>query len=101
MRDAAQLTDSSFRYLKYTLDLAEECFSLGNPPFGAVLVRADGVVAIGSNVTISSGNPLRHAELEALFAYYAERGRPRGEVKDDLVMFCSTEPCLMCMGALY
>ena len=101
----SSVSHSSSRHLKSALDLAEDCLRLGNPPFGAQLVRRDDVLAVGSNVAISSGNPLRHAEIEALFNYFSTyndlRVRRRGHVEEDLVMFCSTEPCLMCMGAIH
>jgi len=86
-------------HLARALDLAEECLHTGDPPFGAVVVSGSGLVAVGRNVSVSSGNPLRHAEMEALSAYFVKT-RGSGE-EEPLAVYCSTEPCLMCLGALH
>lgn len=89
--------------LRLSLELANKCIALGDPPFSALLVRQDSVEAIAVNVTVSERDPLRHAEIEVLRQYFSNCcSEPHvGGIDPELVMYCSTEPCLMCMGALH
>jgi tRNA(adenine34) deaminase len=70
----------------------------GDVPIGAVLIDAAGaIVARGHNQREGRGDPTAHAEIEALRAAAALRGRWR---LDDLTMVVTLEPCAMCAGAL-
>lgn len=89
--------------LRLSLELANKCIALGDPPFSALLVRQYKVEAVGVNATVSKHDPLRHAEIEVLREYFRNCFSERHirQIGRDVVMYCSTEPCLMCMGALY
>ena len=85
-------------YVRRCFELAADAVARGNHPFGAVLVLDDRVVAEAHNEAVTSGDPTRHAELRAL-----EAGLPHVAPADRarLVLYTSTEPCVMCAGAIY
>lgn len=82
------------------LAMEEAVFAIaeGNPPFGAILVDADGrIVAQAHNTQVSGSDPTAHAEINALRAGGAVRGSP------DLTGWClvvNAEPCSMCASAI-
>ena len=74
---------------------ARRAVEAGDAPIGAVVGRADGtVVARGRNRSSTGGDPLLHAETQALHAL-AETSEDR----DGLVLVTTLEPCAMCLGA--
>lgn len=67
-------------------------------PFGAVIVRDGQVVGRGWNRVTSKNDPTAHAEVEAI------REACRTLNRFDLSgceIYCSCEPCPMCLGAIY
>jgi tRNA(Arg) A34 adenosine deaminase TadA len=67
-------------------------------PFGAVIVRADEIVAEGSNQVTSTNDPTAHAEVVAIRRACEKLGA--FELKD-CEIYTSCEPCPMCLGAIY
>jgi guanine deaminase len=68
----------------------------GGGPFGAVLVAPSGQVFEGLNRVTAVPDPTAHAEVQAIRAAAAGLGT------HDLtgsVLYCSCEPCPMCLGA--
>ncbi len=64
---------------------------------GAVLVRADQVVAAGSNCAIATSDPTAHAEIEALRL----GGRRLATYRlTDATLYVTLEPCVMCASAI-
>ncbi|MBN9605414.1 MAG: nucleoside deaminase [Actinomycetales bacterium] len=83
-----------------TLALGEARAALASDdvPVGAVLLAADGsVLGTGLNRREASGDPLAHAEVEALRAGAAARG---GWQLDGTTLVVTLEPCTMCAGAI-
>jgi tRNA(adenine34) deaminase len=82
------------------LAMEEAVFAIaeGNPPFGAILVDADGaIVARAHNTQVSGSDPTAHAEINALRAGGTLRGSP------DLAgwyLVVNAEPCSMCASAI-
>jgi tRNA(Arg) A34 adenosine deaminase TadA len=86
-------------HLRYAIDLAKQARADGNRPFGAVLVgSAGGIIATAKNIAITESDPTGHAEINVVRAACALR-LPGGLA--DSTMYTSTEPCLMCAGAIY
>lgn len=86
-------------HLREAIRLATENVIRGRGgPFGAVIVRGDRVIARGVNEVTSSNDPTAHAEILAIRRACAQLGTFR---LDGCVVYCSCEPCPMCMGALY
>jgi len=86
-----------------TFDLAWEAWRAGTIPIGAVVADADGnQVAAGRNRIFTSDAPvgqvagswLAHAEVNALLQL------PTEGQHDGFVVTSTTEPCLLCAGAI-
>lgn len=87
------------KYMSMALDLAAEAASVGEVPVGAVIVDDnDQIVATGFNQTITSCDPTAHAEIVALRAAAVFNNNYR---LNNLKIYISLEPCLMCLGALF
>ncbi len=84
--------------LGLSITLARENVARLLGPFGAV-VRADAsgeVLAVGVNLALPTGNPVLHAETVALSLANRRLAEPGG-----VTLFCSCEPCIMCLGAAH
>jgi guanine deaminase len=67
-------------------------------PFGALVARGGEVVAEGWNRVPSSHDPTAHAEIVAIRAAAQSLGSFSLE---GCVLYCSCEPCPMCLAASY
>lgn len=93
---AATLRDGGFIQRAY--ELAEEAARQGDHPFGALLVRDGKVLIEARNRIASACDVTRHAEVEAVSAAWAQLDP--GVIAAS-TLYCSTEPCLMCAGAIH
>jgi guanine deaminase len=85
--------------MKQAVDLALENVRTGaGGPFGAVVVKDGEVVATGVNQVTSTNDPSAHAEVVAIRA--ACQSLATFELQD-CEIYCSCEPCPMCLGAIY
>ncbi len=91
------MNDLSF--LRQAIGLAERHSLEGSAgPFGAVVVRNDEVVGSGWNRVVEEVDPTAHAEVLAI----RDAARHLGtHVLDDCAIYCSCEPCPMCLAAIY
>jgi tRNA(adenine34) deaminase len=84
--------------MRLALDEADAALAHGDVPIGAVVVDASGaVIARGRNRREERADPTAHAEIEALREAARAVGRWR---LDDLTLYVTLEPCVMCAGAL-
>jgi len=67
-------------------------------PFGAVVARGGAIVARGWNVVTSSLDPTAHAEVVAIRRACRKLGTFQ---LAGCVLYCSCEPCPMCLAAAY
>jgi len=67
-------------------------------PFGAVVVRDGEVVGEGWNEVVAGCDPTAHAEVMALRRAAICLGT---HVLAGCTIYCSCEPCPMCLGAIY
>jgi tRNA(adenine34) deaminase len=79
------------------LVLARRARDLGEVPVGAVIVREGEVLGKGFNRRETRGDPLAHAELEAIVD---ARASVDGWRFESCEMVVTLEPCAMCAGAL-
>ena len=86
------------QFIRETYLLANRAAKRGDHPFGALLVRDGVVLATAENTVITSRDRTRHAELNIL------RDTPKNVGPDwftGSILYTSTEPCVMCSGAIY
>jgi guanine deaminase len=67
-------------------------------PFGAVVVKDGQIIAEGANSVTATNDPSAHAEVVAIRE--ACRKLKSFELKD-CEIYTSSEPCPMCLGAIY
>ena len=82
--------------IQMILSLQKSAIDLGNPPFAAVIIADNQVIAASHNRSRSSGNPLEHAEMAAIqsaIQHYDAKILTRAH------LISSNEPCPMCIGA--
>lgn len=68
----------------------------GNPPFAAVIIADDRIIASAYNQSRSSGDSLKHAEISAVRAAVETHG---AAILQRAHLVSSNEPCPMCVGA--
>ncbi len=67
-------------------------------PFGAVVVMDGIIIGEGANMVTKANDPSAHAEIVAI--RNACRNLDTYHL-DDCTIYCSCEPCPMCLGAIY
>lgn len=88
---------SDTAYMRVALAHARAAAAAGEVPVGAVLVRAEAIIAGGYNSPISSHDATAHAEIAALRA----GGEALGSYRlVDTTLYVTLEPCVMCAAAL-
>jgi guanine deaminase len=81
-----------------TIQLAVENVKSSGGPFAALIARNGEVIATGVNQVTSTLDPTAHAEVAAIRA--ACRALDHFELTG-CDIYCSCEPCPMCLGAIY
>jgi guanine deaminase len=85
-------------YIQQAIQLALENVRNGGGPFGALVVRDGQVIASGVNQVTATWDPTAHAEVVAIRK--ACRALQHFELTGCQI-YCSCEPCPMCLGAIY
>lgn len=86
-------------YLKQACNLAlENVLSGKGGPFGAVIVKSEEIIALGTNQVTATYDPTAHAEIVAI--------RNACKILDSFQLteceiYSSCEPCPMCLGAIF
>jgi tRNA(Arg) A34 adenosine deaminase TadA len=92
------MTEDHHRFIRRCIELAESAMNKGNHPFGAVLVHKGEIILEAENTVHSASDPTGHAELN-LVRMAAQQFSP--EILAEASLYSSTEPCMMCSGAIY
>ena len=92
------IMDKDRELLMRAIELADKGMIKGGGPFGAVIAREGKVLAEAVNSVVLNSDPTAHAEIVAI--------RKAASVLDshelkDCTLYCSCEPCPMCLGAIY
>ncbi|MFY8148469.1 MAG: nucleoside deaminase [Prochlorococcaceae cyanobacterium] len=95
--DDPAATAADRQFIQRSYELARQAVKEGNSPFGAVLVVDGKIVAEYRNSVASSHDPTRHAELGLISTFYSKLGR---EAFRRGTLYASSEPCVMCIGAI-
>ena len=92
------ITEEDKRFMQMACDLACENVDCGGGPFGAVIVKDGDVIAAAGNSVTLDNDPTAHAEVNAIRRACA---LTRNFKLEGCVVYCSSEPCSMCLSALY
>ena len=84
-------------YMSLALDEARLAWLADEIPVGAVAIRAGKVIARGRNRKEEKSLALSHAEIEVIQAASFKLNDWRLE---DVTLYVTLEPCIMCAGAL-
>ncbi|NUW31211.1 nucleoside deaminase [Nonomuraea sp. SMC257] len=88
--------EEELRHLRRCVELAAEALSVGDEPFGSVLVSADGEVLAEDHNRVAGGDHTRHPEFE-LARWSAAHLTP--EERAAATVYTSGEHCPMCAAA--
>lgn len=83
--------------MRAALDAAADAAARDEVPVGAVVTRAGRIVSIAANRMRALGDPMAHAEMEAMRAALDALGTGR---LDGCELWVTLEPCAMCAGAI-
>jgi guanine deaminase len=87
------------QFMREAIGLAAENVQTGSGgPFGAVVVRSGKIIGRGSNRVTASHDPTAHAEILAIRKACKNAGT---WILEDCELYCSCEPCPMCLAAVY
>ena len=90
----AALTDA----FEAALEAASKAKRFGDLPFGAAVVDREGSVIVSAgNRANRTGNPTRHAEIDAV----SKAAAIRGADLSDCALVSTGEPCAMCFSAAW
>ena len=89
------MTDEN--YMKMALIEAQEAYSKGEIPVGAVVVWNGRIIARAHNLTETLHDVTAHAEMQAITAAATNIG---GKYLSDCTLYVTVEPCPMCAGAI-
>jgi guanine deaminase len=84
--------------IEKTIQLALDNVRAGGGPFGALVVKEGKIIATGANQVTADLDPTAHAEIVAI------RSACQALKNFQLTgcdIYCSCEPCPMCLGAIY
>ena len=92
------MTPSDEQFLRLAIALAQQAREQGADPFGAVLVRDGVVVHQRYDRSVALSDPAYHAELSVISEYCRAQ---QIMALEGYTLYCSTEPCPMCAGAIH
>jgi tRNA(Arg) A34 adenosine deaminase TadA len=91
--------DQQKKFMREAIRLSMENVQSGNGgPFGAVVVKNGKIIATAVNAVTKSNDPTAHAEIVAIRNACATLNSFQ---LDGCDIYCSCEPCPMCLGAIY
>jgi len=85
-------------FMKRALQEAEEAYSQGEVPIGAIIVAKNQIIARTHNLTETLNDVTAHAEMQAITSAANHIG---GKYLKDCTLYVTIEPCQMCAGALF
>ena len=84
--------------MKLAIEAAVQSAKNGDYGHGAVIVMGDEVIATGYETLKSANDPVNgHAEIDAIRKACTKLEKP---YLQDCIMYCTAEPCPMCMSAI-
>lgn len=83
-------------FMKEAIKEAQKGLKEGGIPIGSVLVIDGKIVGRGHNRRVQKGNPILHAEMDAL----QDSGRLTAKDYKKATIYSTLSPCEMCSGAI-
>lgn len=91
--------DNRTTFMKHVLDLSFQKMREDRcAPFAAAIVKDGKIIAEGWSEVLTKKDPTAHAEMNAIRKATADQQHHRLR---DCEIYCSTEPCPMCLSAIY
>jgi cytosine/creatinine deaminase len=82
------------RFMRAAYEQALKSYHEGGLPIGAVMVQRGSIIAAGHNRRVQDGDPIAHGEMDC---FRRAGRRPR---YDDIVLYTTLSPCMMCAGTV-
>ncbi|XP_044746456.1 tRNA-specific adenosine deaminase 2-like isoform X2 [Coccinella septempunctata] len=98
------LTDIEKEYLEKAFYFANEALEAQEVPVGCLFVYQNNIIAVGRNTVNETRNATRHAEMNCIddvFAYCKIKTLNPSLVFQEIDVYVTVEPCIMCAAALY
>lgn len=86
--------DADREFMRAALAQAKESYNEGGLPIGAVMVENGAIIAAGHNRRVQDGDPIAHGEMDCF------RNAGRRARYDDVTMYTTLSPCMMCTGVI-
>ena len=86
------------RFIREVNKLAYQSAQKGNDPFAALLVKEGTIVASTMDYSVEKSDPTAHAELYLIRNFCQENNVFSLE---EYTLYSSSEPCVMCSGAIH
>ncbi len=86
------------KFIREAVNESLKSVESGGGPFGAVIVKDNKIIAKAGNSVTGDIDPTAHAEINAIRA--AAKKLKTFELSGCSI-YCSCEPCPMCLGAIY
>ncbi|MFI5771648.1 nucleoside deaminase [Streptomyces sp. NPDC051658] len=96
VNESQAVTEGDREYLRRCVDLAREALTVGDEPFGSLLVDERGTVRFHDRNRVKGGDATRHPEFE-IARWAAENLSP--QERRTSVVYTSGEHCPMCSAA--
>ena len=88
---------TDIEYMQTAMQEGKKSLKSGDIPVGAIIVYHDKIIAKAHNKKEKNNCTLHHAEILAIEKANRKMNSSR---LDDMVLYTTKEPCLMCMGAI-
>ncbi len=86
------------KFLEKAIEISRISIEKGGGPFGACVVRDNEIISLEHNTVTIDNDPTAHAEINAIRSAAKKLGKFD---LSDCVIYSSTEPCPMCLSAIY
>ena len=86
------------QYMQQAIKEAQQAFTEGEVPVGAIIVMNGRIIARGYNQVEKLTDSTAHGEIIALTAAFNFLG---AKYLPEATLYVTVQPCLMCSGALY
>jgi guanine deaminase len=98
VRNFFNIMDKDRSLLLRAIQIASEGIGIGGGPFGAVIAKEGDILSEAVNRVVLNYDPTAHAEVIAIREAAAIL---KSHDLRDCIIYCSCEPCPMCLGAIY